>query len=119
MQPSVEGPEGSRDLRVSWPPVFHSFCISTDRLSKMPFSWRTTPLLALSFRSVASTSCYYPDGSLATDYDYVPCGTSGDSACCIPNEGDKCLSNGLCLFTSDYIYRGACSSSPQRVVDLG
>jgi hypothetical protein len=79
----------------------------------MPLNWQTAALLALSFKVVVGTSCYYPDGSLATDYVYVPCGSSGESACCIPDEGDKCLSNGLCLFTSDYIYRGACSSFPR------
>jgi hypothetical protein len=82
----------------------------------MPLGWEKAALFALAFRIVAGTSCYYPDGSLAVDYNYVPCASTGVSACCIPDEGDKCLSNGLCLFTSDYIYRGACSAYPKREV---
>lgn len=61
--------------------------------------------------------CYYPDGTVADDFNYQPCsGASGGTytSCCVPEEGDICLSNGLCYFPSrpprgNYIYRGACT----------
>ena len=54
--------------------------------------------------------CYYPDGTIPTDYNYVPCTGSGFSSCCIPSEGDVCMSNGLCYYQSgQYLFRGACS----------
>ncbi|KAH0538630.1 hypothetical protein FGG08_004767 [Glutinoglossum americanum] len=59
---------------------------------------------------VAAIQCYYPDGLVPTDYTYVPCVGDGFSSCCIPNEGDVCLSNGLCYYPKGaYPFRGACT----------
>jgi hypothetical protein len=69
-------------------------------------------ILGLSFlASLVKADCYYPNGSNATDYTYVPCkGGSGVSSCCIPSEGDVCLSNGLCYYDhGSYPFRGACT----------
>jgi hypothetical protein len=57
-----------------------------------------------------STQCYYPDGSLAVDYDFVPCTSTGVSACCVLGEGDVCMPDGLCNWTGHYLYRGSCTS---------
>ncbi|KAI9684148.1 MAG: hypothetical protein M1829_003418 [Trizodia sp. TS-e1964] len=55
--------------------------------------------------------CYYPDGTVPTDYAYEPCSSDAISSCCIPSEGDVCLSNGLCQYgaSSTYYFRGACT----------
>ncbi|KAH7077168.1 hypothetical protein FB567DRAFT_608132 [Paraphoma chrysanthemicola] len=59
---------------------------------------------------VVSASCYYPDGSFPTDYVYVPCSGTEHTSCCIPSEGDQCLSNGLCYYPGgEYLFRGACT----------
>ncbi|KAF2810772.1 uncharacterized protein BDZ99DRAFT_570090 [Mytilinidion resinicola] len=77
------------------------------------------PLLSSPIFSLAITlfaipairaSCYYPDGSFPTDYAYEACTGDQFSSCCIPAEGDLCLSNGLCQFgKGGYVFRGACS----------
>lgn len=55
-------------------------------------------------------SCYYPDGTFPTDYSYEPCTGDQYSTCCIPSEGDQCLSNGLCYYPGgEYAFRGACT----------
>lgn len=60
--------------------------------------------------TVLAQSCYYPDGSLPTDYVYVPCTGESVSSCCIPSEGDVCLASGLCYYqTGNYPFRGACT----------
>jgi len=82
------------------------------------------PALLLSLAGLASRTvaqnCYYPDGGLATDYTYQPCvGGGGVSSCCIPSEGDKCLSNGLCYWPSGaYPFRGACTGKCIRVASF-
>ena len=66
-------------------------------------------LLASSSTALAQ-SCYYPDGSLPTDYEFVPCTGDSVSSCCIPSEGDVCLASGVCYFKSgEYPFRGACT----------
>ncbi|KAI9856839.1 MAG: hypothetical protein M1824_005212 [Vezdaea acicularis] len=69
-------------------------------------------LLSSTLYSTAQAQiCYYPNGLVPTDYDYVPCTGDSTSSCCIPSEGDICLSNGLCQFGKDstYYFRGACT----------
>ncbi|KAF4981150.1 hypothetical protein FZEAL_2984 [Fusarium zealandicum] len=71
--------------------------------------WFLTAALA----SVASATCYYPDGSnAAIDYNYQPCGDSSTtySTCCYFGEGDKCLPNGLCKQPDRFDYRAACQN---------
>lgn len=66
--------------------------------------------ILLSTLPTIRASCYYPDGSFPTDYVFEACG--GDSGtCCIPSEGDVCLSNGLCSLgaSGTYLFRGACT----------
>jgi len=58
---------------------------------------------------LSSSQCYYPDGSLATDYPYIPCTGSQFASCCNAAEGDACLSNGLCSWPGNYPYRAACT----------
>jgi hypothetical protein len=78
-------------------------------------SFKTLPFQVLILAPVlmerASADCYYPDGSNATDYTYEPCKSgTGFSSCCIPGEGDLCLSDGLCYYSSgSYPFRGACT----------
>ncbi|KAH7072883.1 hypothetical protein BKA63DRAFT_576868 [Paraphoma chrysanthemicola] len=56
------------------------------------------------------TQAYYPDGSFPTDYVYVPCSGTEHTSCCIPSEGDQCLSNGLCYYPGgEYLFQGACT----------
>jgi hypothetical protein len=55
--------------------------------------------------SPGTSTCYYPDGSIASDYSYVACSGSGNSACCIPDEGDVCLSKRM-LSALGFIYAG-------------
>jgi hypothetical protein len=80
-----------------------------------------------------SPTCYYPDGSVAADFNYTTCNLSkrerlkaqqhfsgltnvtdspaGFSSCCFFAEGDTCLSDGLCYWPPEsdghgnYIYR--------------
>jgi hypothetical protein len=59
---------------------------------------------------LAFTQCYYPDGSIPTDYVWEPCTGSEFSSCCIPSEGDICQEDGLCYYPSnEQVYRGACT----------
>lgn len=59
---------------------------------------------------LAFTQCYYPDGSIPTDYVWVPCTGATYSSCCVPSEGDVCQPDGLCYFPDeDMLYRGACT----------
>ena len=88
---------------------------------------RTVALVVLLAASstVLAQSCYYPDGSLPTDYEYVPCTGDTVSSCCIPSEGDLCLASGACYYPKDgYPFRGACtdktwssSKCPQYCMD--
>jgi hypothetical protein len=67
---------------------------------------------ALSHVHVASAfrQCYYPDGSIPTDYDWEPCTGAQYSSCCIPSEGDICQENGLCYYPAEELdYRGTCT----------
>ncbi|KAF2669406.1 hypothetical protein BT63DRAFT_479255 [Microthyrium microscopicum] len=67
--------------------------------------------IAVALMRLASASqCYYPDGTAPTDYTYRACTSGGVSSCCIPGEGDQCLSNGLCFWPAgNYAFRGACT----------
>lgn len=61
-------------------------------------------------KSSEFVQCYYPDGSIPTDFSYVPCTSNPVSSCCIPLEGDVCQDNGLCYYpASRAIYRAACT----------
>jgi hypothetical protein len=72
-----------------------------------------TPVILVYISSAshgAVGQCYYPDGTIPTDYTYIKCTGSQNSSCCIPSEGDLCMSNGLCYYQGgQYLYRGACS----------
>ncbi|KAF5005574.1 hypothetical protein FDECE_7981 [Fusarium decemcellulare] len=67
------------------------------------------PILLLFGAAIAQT-CYYPNGSKATDKKYQPCGNANTtySICCALGEGDRCLRNGLCSYPDHYYYRAAC-----------
>lgn len=76
----------------------------------LPFRCFLVGLALIQSSRAGSSVCYYPDGSEAKDYVYVPCNGTGVGSCCIPSEGDVCLSDGLCYYTSSpYVYRGACT----------
>ncbi|KAF4538134.1 uncharacterized protein LTHEOB_11082 [Lasiodiplodia theobromae] len=75
--------------------------------------------------ATGAATCYYPDGSKATDYQYVPypnASTVSFRSCCIPSENDTYLDNGLCYFPvnpstpshGNYIYRGGCTDQSWR-----
>lgn len=73
--------------------------------------------------SLAFTQCYYPDGSIPTDYFYEPCTGGEHSSCCIPTEGDICQDNGLCYLPEvGSAFRGACTdrtwNDPSCPVDI-
>lgn len=102
------------------------------RLSYLSFSW-LVPSRFVTMRSLLSISsfsgiplvlllssrltaaagyqqCYYPDGSIPTDYIWTPCTGEEFSSCCIPSEGDVCQPNGLCWFPPfGEVFRGACT----------
>src|SRR4051794_14152448 len=80
--------------------------VSKKRATDLIFSLLFTCI----FFTLNQAECYYPDYLVAQDFDFVPCGASNTiSACCVPSEGDVCLSNGLCDWTGNYLYRGACT----------
>lgn len=76
------------------------------RLLRIPAVW-----LSLLACAVIAQTCYYPNGQVATGYTWVPCRSTGGTAssCCIPSEGDTCMSNGLCNWVGHYYFRGACT----------
>jgi len=56
------------------------------------------------------TQCYYPDGSIPTDYVWEPCTGAKYSSCCVPSEGDICQADGLCYYPDNNLsYRGTCT----------
>ena len=59
----------------------------------------------------AARDCFYPDGTIPTDYTYVACGpeTGPESACC--GQGHGCSVNGYCMGNAGFMYRGACTDS--------
>ncbi|KUJ18982.1 uncharacterized protein LY89DRAFT_732512 [Mollisia scopiformis] len=68
-------------------------------LSHLPFGSAETP-----------PTCYYPDGSIPTDYLWEPCTGDKYSSCCVPSEGDVCQKDGLCYYPDeDLVYRGTCT----------
>ena len=68
----------------------------------MNFSKTCTQLILLSFLRSASSTCYYPDGSVERSLEFKPCSLvkNAVSMCCATNRTDvqdECLSNGLCF----------------------
>jgi hypothetical protein len=61
-------------------------------------------LLSLHFFTVFSSTCYYPDKSIASND--LPCTNSTVSACCASDS--YCLDNGLCI-TDMVLNRGSCT----------
>ncbi|KAH7327166.1 hypothetical protein BKA65DRAFT_510076 [Rhexocercosporidium sp. MPI-PUGE-AT-0058] len=60
--------------------------------------------------ALAFAQCYYPDGSIPTDYIWEPCTGAEFSSCCVPSEGDICQPDGLCYYPmTGQAYRGACT----------
>lgn len=62
--------------------------------------------------ALAQAKCYYPEGNVATDDIYYPCNgvNTTFSQCCLLDDGDRCLPNGLCYYGKrKYDYRSACS----------
>lgn len=69
-------------------------------------------LSPLAWAVMVAATCYYPDGSVAGTYTWVPCKSTGTaSTCCIPSEGDVCMADGLCNWVGHYYFRGACTDS--------
>lgn len=82
--------------------------ISTMRHSILPPSLGILSFLVC--KSSEFVQCYYPDGSIPTDYIYVACTNNAVSSCCIPSEGDICQDSGLCYYPpSGSLFRGACT----------
>lgn len=76
------------------------------RFSRIPALW----LSPLAWAVMVAATCYYPDGSVAGTYTWVPCKSTGTaSTCCIPSEGDVCMADGLCNWVGHYYFRGACT----------
>ncbi|KAF8857535.1 hypothetical protein BDZ45DRAFT_726705 [Acephala macrosclerotiorum] len=70
--------------------------------------WSGIALIFL-LRSVAASTCYWPDGTEAAD-GYIACNsTASGSACCGAN--DACTTFGWCLGASGMPYRGGCTDS--------
>ncbi|KIW80264.1 hypothetical protein Z517_06879 [Fonsecaea pedrosoi CBS 271.37] len=63
--------------------------------------------------SLASTSCYWPNGQLVTEYNYQPCNAGSDSkhAACCDLRTSVCTEYGYCIGNANYIYRGGCTDS--------
>jgi hypothetical protein len=100
-------------ILLSFTPCTMSSSSSSSLIQLLPL------LLSLVVATTAkSEKCYFPNGKVATTYDWVPCEippstttytSSNHSACCYPKEGDKCLPSGLCDWPGNYVYRGACT----------
>ncbi|KAH7379749.1 hypothetical protein BKA64DRAFT_234883 [Cadophora sp. MPI-SDFR-AT-0126] len=74
------------------------------------FVWISFVALSQVQNVLAFTQCYYPDGSIPTDYIWEPCTGAEFSSCCVPSEGDICQPNGLCYYPlTGLAYRGACT----------
>jgi hypothetical protein len=56
-----------------------------------------------------SATCFYPDGSLPTDYSYTPCGNAAVEPCCTSYDDGLCVNGGLCKNDYDVYYIGACT----------
>ncbi|KAH7127637.1 hypothetical protein EDB81DRAFT_145630 [Dactylonectria macrodidyma] len=85
---------------------------------------RLVLLTASALATLVSADCFYPDGSLATNYNYQPCTNTTYASCCYFGEGDICLPNGLCDWPSHFDYRAACqnpdwSDCPEVCLDEG
>ncbi|EXJ76332.1 uncharacterized protein A1O5_00840 [Cladophialophora psammophila CBS 110553] len=63
--------------------------------------------------SLASTSCYWPNGQLVTQYNYQPCNAGSDPkhAACCDLRTSVCTQFGYCFGNANYIYRGGCTDS--------
>jgi hypothetical protein len=59
-------------------------------------------LILLLSLSLASSLCYFPDGSVASGD--TPCSSSGNSTCC--GRGFACLSNNVCMLTDQVVGAG-------------
>ncbi|KAF8863047.1 hypothetical protein BDZ45DRAFT_722759 [Acephala macrosclerotiorum] len=76
------------------------------------YSFVSFPVLILLYLEFVSafSQCYYPDGSIPTDYLWEPCTGSKYSSCCVPSEGDVCQADGLCYYPENgLLYRGTCT----------
>jgi len=75
----------------------------------------STIALVVQFSDISAfEQCYYPDGSIPTDYVWEACTGAEYSSCCIPSEGDICQDNGLCWFPptgnlTGNLFRGTCT----------
>ncbi|KAF4974213.1 hypothetical protein FZEAL_8851 [Fusarium zealandicum] len=60
--------------------------------------------------TVVAQTCYFPSGRKA-DKKYKPCGSGSTtySICCAIDQGERCLTNGLCSWPNHYDYRAACT----------
>lgn len=81
---------------------------------KMRFLTSVVPLITFGLSQlnsvVAFTQCYYPDGSIPTDWVWEPCTGAQYSSCCVPGEGDICQPDGLCYYPDENLsYRGTCT----------
>ncbi|KAI9809815.1 MAG: hypothetical protein M1825_000248 [Sarcosagium campestre] len=57
-------------------------------------------VLCVGLGAAADSTCYWPDGSIASDN--IPCDPTAEVTSCCPNDGRSvCLSNGLCFFLPD------------------
>lgn len=63
----------------------------------------------LLFISSISATCFYPDGSIPSDYTYTPCGNAAVEPCCTSAFNGECVSGGLCKNDDDQYYIGACT----------
>ena len=88
---------------------FHSATRGTFQMQTLVLVLLSLFFLQTSYVS-AFVQCYYPDGSIPTDFTYVPCTSGNMSACCIQSEGDVCQPNGLCYYPPKaHNFRGACT----------
>ena len=86
-----------------YPPNLHSFStMHSGRLYLFIF------FLIFSSRSWVYAVCYYPDGSIA--YNYQTCNPESDnaSACCELSTS-VCTENGYCFGSAGVLYRGGCT----------
>lgn len=95
-------------------PISGITCTSSKSNDKLwsPLQWFISVPLVLPIQLVMgdSPTCYYPDGSKATNYVYRPCTNDAFSDCCIPEEGDICQPNGLWFWTGgSRLFWGACT----------
>jgi hypothetical protein len=95
----------ARKAARRFPPSFANMTRSLRPTTRLPSTLLILTIAILLFSSLASCSCFFPDGKLEKNPEYVPCANETSDPlhkiCCAtnrtPDRGpDICMPNGLC-----------------------